>query len=153
MSEKQLTGKTTTKEGHYPLHGTPWRQCQPGPPLYHSALLRNWHFLCQERNMLWAQPLALDIFSGNQTIRSIVSFWLLSWSELSSTLPSCDFTQSQSLLLLSNHSIIGPLSFRCHNYYLNPNLTYLLSRDNLRSFAVVNTEKNVGPPIPEVLIK
>lgn len=148
MSEKQLTGKVTTKEGHYPLHGTLQQQCTPGSPLHHCVLLRNRHLLCQEWNMLRAQPSALDILSGNQPIRSMVSFWLLSWSESSGTLPPCDFMQSQSLLLFSNHTIICPLSFQPHNYYLNASPIYLLSRDNLRSLHVVNTEKNIGPAIP-----
>lgn len=97
MSEKQPKGRTTTKGGRRPLHVTPWWQCLLGPPLSRSVCLRNKHLLCQERKVPWAQLTALDIFAGNQTIGSMVSF---ATSGLSGSPSSCDFhavTKSASI--------------------------------------------------------
>ena len=108
----------------YTLEAMPTRAFQ-----LHSVCLRNKYLLGQERIVLWAQPMALDTFEGNQTIRSMMSLWALSHQDYQAPLLPVTSIQSPSLLLFSNPSIIFLLSFQLHNYYLTSGLLYLLSRD------------------------
>lgn len=108
----------------------------PGFPSF-TQYFRETSISFVSKETLWAQPSALETFADIQMVRSTVYFWLLSWLELSSTLPSYDFYAVTKSI---NHS----LASRPHYHYLNSGPLYLLSRDNLKPLGVLNIEKNFG---------
>lgn len=115
-----------------PLDGNIGKGAHQGFP-FQSARLQNMNLLGQRRNVPWAQPVALDIFVGNETIRSAVSFSGLSWPRWSGVPPS--------LWLPDNHKVFFKSLHNLSAFFSMPQLLPLsLVQENWRTLSVLNTE-------------